>query len=566
MRLDGRPASAELAAAMLAASVVPAADRAVHRDGPVAIAGGNPAVDGWMPARATLRAEGAACLDGLLGDWVTAVWDPVDGCLTLARAPLGTHRILVHRTPERILFGTEMGQLRAAGVPMHVDEVVLAEALARAPTTIDETLVRGVRRLPAGELLEIRPGPGTVAQRAFSSLRGIVPPLHGPDLDAAARAVRAALTAAVDAAVPDEGVGVQLSGGVDSSAVLGVACRMPHRSVRVQPISMVFPGRACDETPFIEAVERHLGVRSLRLTPEPYDWDHWRAWAARAVELPVRPNAAMTHTLLRTARAEGLPVMLTGEGGDDWFHGKRYHFADLARTGRWATLWRQSGTARTPRGMRTRLALMWHHGVRPRPGGARPTVPWLRRDRLAGLGLDERWARSAAADASRFCSADHHGRWRPSILRASGPLFDAFRLSVAATGTGWRHPLHDQRVVRAVLGIAGSTLHAPDLTKRVLRAAVAEVLPPPVRARRDKAFFDLEVVLAVEAAGGPAVLRDGPLVRDGWIDPDAVERAWGPVSAAAHAGRRPAPADDHIVHLWELFGLHTFLVSGGITG
>jgi asparagine synthase (glutamine-hydrolysing) len=607
VRLDARPASAGLVSAMLAASVVPVVvDRCqVHLAGPIALAssiglgfavprvtGPGPAsplvaaVNGWAPpdpgephgrgrpAAARLAADfdraGPGCLDDQLGDWVAAVWDPHAGRMVLARAPLGMHRILLYAEPDRILFATEMGQLRAAGVPMRVNEAVLAEMLARGATTIHETLVRGVQRLPAGELVEVRVGARTIARRPFSSMSSIVPPLRGPALHEAASAVRAALVAAVDAAVPDDGVGVELSGGVDSSTVLGLVRGLPPRGgrpVRAVPISMVFPGCDHDESPWIDAVEEHLGVRALRVTPEPYDWDRWRAWTARAVELPVRPNAAMTGTLLRVARAEGLSVMLTGEGGDDWFRGRRHHFPDLVRAGHCATLWRQSGVDRTPRALRRRVGQVWYYGLRPLFGGAapgRPTVPWVRAERTAGLGLDERWAAAISGDAIRFGSADHRGRWNPSISRASGPLFDAFRLAVMATGVDWRHPLHDQRVVRRVLETAGSTLYSPTVTKRVLRAAAGKVLPPPIQVRRDKARFDLEIVEAVEAAGGAALLRDGPLISDGWIDFGVAERAWARTVAAARSRRPPAGASDDVIPLWDLFGLHTWLVSAGI--
>lgn len=618
LRLDGKPASTELAGTMLAASATQASGPIhLHAAGTLALAaapgpGLGPAadlahgasgllavVDGWSPveprgdvgpsrgagpdtrldgpggARVAGRVVGAwsryglTCLDHLLGDWALAVFDPATNRLVLARSPHTMRRLVVHHSGERLLFGTEPSQLRAAGIEPRVDETVLAETLTRDLTSLHETLLRGVERVPAGHLLEVAPGRAP-ASRPFTSLLSVVPPLRATPLPVAAHALRTALEAAVRDAMPDGSVGIGLSGGVDSSAITGIASRWASRAGapgRVVPISMVFPGRSHDESRWIDAVERHTGTPVLRVKPEPYDWDRWRQWTADSLDMPPRPNLALADAVRATARQEGLSVVLSGEGGDDWFTGWRSHWPDLWKAGRLGPLWRQTGAGISPRSLRYRLRVARHHARTPFPrgiAGERLALPWIRAERLRGLDLDGRFAAAADADAALFQSHDHRERWRLAVVRASLPLLDTARTFYAGGGIDWRHPFHDRRVIEVALSTPGLTMYRPGETKPVLRAAVGDVLPESVRTRRGKAQFDLELVDAVEEAGGMGMLAGGPLVTDGWVDLGVAERAWTAAAAAARGGQQLADPQHGLVALWQLIGLDMWLARSGV--
>ncbi|EIV96221.1 asparagine synthetase B family protein [Frankia sp. QA3] len=602
-RLDGQPAAPKVADAMLAASVVPVNQASVRRyaHGPLALAaapepahGPDPTlaastagplavIDGWTPQHGTAGADrgrvgaaarlaaafaarGTACLDELPGDWVALLWDPHVARLVLARAVLGWRRVAVYRDDTRLMFGTELGQLRAAGIPLRVDDAAVAEALTLTQTTVHQTLMRGVERIGDGSLLDVQGGRAP-ARRAFTSLTSIVPPRRQTSVETSARLLRAALETAVDGAVPHTGAAVQLSGGVDSSMVTGLAHQLVarRRTGRLLPVSMIFPGQPHDESPWIEAVEAHLGITSLRVTPGPYDWDRWRAWTAATGEVPPRPNAALLSHVLEAVRAEGLTVALSGEGGDDWYAGWRHHWPDLLRAGHLAPLWRESGSGHHPRALARRLRLIRRSAWGPlRTPGVRPVLPcWIRPQRLRGLDLDERQILVRAADAAGFASHDHRQRWALAARRMGASLLDSIQLAATAAGIDWRHPLHDPRAVRCALTTAGGTLYSPGLTKRVLRAAAGDALPPAVHTRRDKARFDLEIVHAVDAAGGLRMLAAGPLVTGGWIDLTAAENAWADAAALARRGRTPTVPQHSLPYLWQLIELDTWLTHAG---
>jgi asparagine synthase (glutamine-hydrolysing) len=283
--------------------------------------------------------------------------------------------------------------------------------------------------------------------------------------------------------------------------------------------------------------------------------------------MPPRPNLALADAVATTARREGLGVLLSGEGGDDWFTGWRSHWPDLARAGRLLSVWRQTGRGRRPASLRIRARSVRAHAFTPFPrgiAGERLSLPWIRPERLRGLDLDGRFDAAAAGDAALFRSYDQRERWRLAVVRSSLPLLDTARSFYGSAGVDWRHPFHDRRVIEVALSTPGLTMYRPGETKPVLRAAVGDVLPAAVRTRRDKAAFDLELVDAVEAAGGMRMLAGGPLVSDGWIDLAVAERAWAQAAAAAREQRLPAEPQHGLVALWQLIGLDMWLARSGV--
>ncbi|WP_045875449.1 asparagine synthetase B family protein [Pseudofrankia sp. DC12] len=554
-------------------------------------------------------------LDRLLGDWAALVFEQRTRRLVLARSPRSMRTLVLRHGAGRLLVATGLAQLCAAGPPFEANQTVLAEMLLHGPTTEHETLVRGVERVPAGHLVEIEARAGErPRRRAFSSLYALVPPLAAEPVEAAARRARPALWAAVadaarcveapagpdqrpgpDLAAPSTSpppagsstsprfagagtgsVGVGLSGGVDSSVVTGIAAQLarsgrlgPGGSARLVPISMVFPGEPHDESRWIDAVEEHTGVPVLRVKPDPYDWDRWRAWTAATGELPPWANLALADAVRAAARREGVAVLLSGEGGDDWFRGWRGHWPDLLRAGRLGLLRRQIGPVGGPRGLlakaRTARALAAAASTAHAAGPQSVAPPWIRPASLRPLYLTDRLAMATAADAAAFASRDHRARWVPAAYRAAAPLIDTARTFYASAGLDWRHPLHDRRVIEAALSTSGATMYRRGLTKPVLRAAAGEVLPARVRHRAGRTHFLHALADAVDGAGGlRALLAGGPLDNAGWVDVEAATGCWDTAVAALRRGQPPPVPEHGLAALWPVVAADTWLAHSGV--
>jgi len=599
LRLDGEPAERAVLEAMHAASTVPLpARRWVHLDGPFGVvAAAEPALgaappvavdqagtvvvlDGWLGrartagdggpprdavlAAASYRDHGEDGFDRLAGDWVSVVWDPSRGRLVCARAALAMRRLLTWHDGRRFVFGTELTQLVAAGVPARLNQAFLGELLCRALTTFHETLVGGVERLPAGQLAAAAVGRRPLRRR-FDTLRSVVAAPTPVDRDQAAAGLRPRLERAVAAAVDDDVTGVLVSGGVDSSSVTALAQRLAAAGGspgRLRPVAVTFPGEAHDESGWLDALDEHLGSRTLRLLPDAYDWERWRAWTALTWEPPPFPTAALLCGALRPLAEQGVRVVLTGEGGDDWFRGWRWHWPDLLRTGQVAALWRESGDGPpAPRHGLRRATRVGREAAVPllRPAPAARPPAWVERRWLARIGLRDRRRAAAAADASAFASHDHRGRWQPAAARVVAPVYEAAQQRHSSLGIDWRHPLHDRRVVEYVLALHGSVLLAATESKPLLRRAVGDLLPAPIRRREGKARFDAAFHDAYAGLGGIEALAGHAMVKEGWVDLAVARRHYRHAVARHRAGLTPSGPHESLVSFWPLFAAATWL-------
>ena len=162
------------------------------------------------------------CAARLLGDFAFAIWDATERQLYCARDILGCRPFYYHHDPSQFVFGSEVALiLEAPSVDTTPNEGVVAEFLAVEVTSRDETLYQGVRRLPPAHFLVVTAeglrcrrywdidldrqirfrNPQEYAERFFELFRD---------------AVRCRMRS-------NGPVGAELSGGVDSTSVVGMA-------------------------------------------------------------------------------------------------------------------------------------------------------------------------------------------------------------------------------------------------------------------------------------------------------------------------------------------------------
>ena len=501
------------------------------------------------------RQAGAGCLTRILGEWIAVVWDQGSQTLSCARSAHGHAPLFWRADSETLHFATSMADLVPSGATRRLDEGFLAELLANRVTTHTETPFIGLRRLAPGHLLTAAPGRRPRVTRWHKPTPTAPPSDHGELI----RWLRWTIETVVADHIPASGVGVLVSGGIDSNAVFAVA-RNIAQDHRVEGYSMVFPGQDHDESRWLDLVDRGPSGPTHRLTPPAYDWSGWRAWSATSLLPPLRPNAALNDAVIATVAAAGLRQVLTGEGGDDWFGGGPLHWPALLRTGHAAQLIREVLTA-YPRPRRAAGAL-WHAGIRPLlPNRRRPALPpWIRQgfasrvalaDRLRQADLDlHRAARDpVTARVSRVGTT--HGRWQLEGVRSR---FDTY-------GVRWLHPLHDQRVTDLVLGLPPGVLWRHDQPKSLLRAAVTDLVPAGIVRRYSKTGFNTPIVEAIRAGGGVATLVDHPLVTGGYLDLAALRDLEHTVLARYDAGLRPRGAHEAVTSLWAVLSTTTWFSS-----
>jgi asparagine synthase (glutamine-hydrolysing) len=190
----------------------------------------------------------------------------------------------------------------------------------------DDTIFEGIRRLPPGHLMLCQNG--RVEVRAYWSLDP--EPAPAADESRLAGELRERLEAAVERQlVADVPVGVFLSGGVDSSTIVGMASGLGRRDTPTFSVGFEGAPDYFDESADAQQVARHFGMEHHRLAVRP-DVAELLPEVVRSLEEPLAdPSTFLTYLICRAAR-EHVKVALTGIGGDELFGGyRRYVGAQL---------------------------------------------------------------------------------------------------------------------------------------------------------------------------------------------------------------------------------------------
>jgi asparagine synthase (glutamine-hydrolysing) len=262
----------------------------------------------------------------LNGMFAFAIWDTRRERLLLARDRLGKKPLYVTDTPAGLVFGSDIRSVILAGaIHPELDRELVPEFLFSRYIAGTRTLVRGVRRVEPGSLLVHEEGRSR--ERSYWSLEpGEIEPLDPQELR---RLLREAVRLRLMSDVP---IGVLLSGGVDSAAVLGLMREAGAEDVASFTIGFNDP--VFDERP------------AARATAEAFQTDHHEiavgpdaliealprlAWYR---DEPVAEPSEVPLLFLSELVGRHVKVVLSGDGADELFGGyPKYRAERLLRTG-----------------------------------------------------------------------------------------------------------------------------------------------------------------------------------------------------------------------------------------
>ena len=264
-------------------------------------------------------ADGDGYADRLRGMYALAIHERPGHSLTLSRDPFGIKPLYVAGLPEGLAFASEPRALLEAGlVKRDLRTAARDELLQTQFTSGSETIFPGIHRVLPGETLRAVDG-RILARRRIMALSEGGPETIG--LEPALARLDAALEESVRLHLRSEvGYGLFLSGGVDSAALLAMMARVGG-SVATYTARFDAEG-AADESEHAAALARAVGARQEVVTVTRAEaWKNLPAIVA-AMDDPVADYAIIpTWLLARRAAADGLRVVLSGEGGDEIFGG-----------------------------------------------------------------------------------------------------------------------------------------------------------------------------------------------------------------------------------------------------
>jgi asparagine synthase (glutamine-hydrolysing) len=267
--------------------------------------------------------KGAAAVDELRGMFAFAIWDNEQHSLFLARDPYGIKPLYFAQHDGRFAFASQVQALIAGGVPNETDLAGLAGFYLFGSVPEPFTIVKSISALPAGSTLLLRGGRAT--QRRFASVAqifGDADSIEAPRAAEAEMLIREALHDSVRAhLVADVPVGLFLSAGVDSGALLGLMRDVSTNSIQTVTLAFEeFSGSDNDESALAAMVARHYGAehRSRVVTKEEFGRE--LPELLKAMDQPT-VDGVNSYFVSKATRECGLKVALSGAGGDELFGG-----------------------------------------------------------------------------------------------------------------------------------------------------------------------------------------------------------------------------------------------------
>ena len=508
--------------------------------------------------------RGVDLLDDIEGMFAFALWDGDRKRLLLARDRVGIKPILLARDGDRVAFASEMPALLAAAEDDAVslgglDRTALTQYLGFGHVPAPRTAFENVRRVRPGERVVVSTD-GVTSERYW---RPSVTP-QDPGLDVAASEIRHRVEGAVERRLmSDEPLGAFLSGGLDSSIVVGTMASL--RDDPVSTFTVGFEEERFDERWAAREVANRNDTDHHEYTVTPEDVrEAVPAVLDRLGEPFADPSLVPTHVVARETSRD-VTVALSGDGADELFGGyDRYWGEHLSSYYRAVPATVRQGLEgvvdsvsvdRTSRvGELTRKAQTFARGGEP--DIARRHFEWARRpgDTAAGAttpevvdegvrllrdqhtGVEEWLPDTRCDDLTRVQAVETRHGLPDQILHKSdlAGMFNSLEVRV---------PFLDTEILEYAFSLPRSYKLTTRSRKRVLREAFSDVLPGRVE-QRGKQGFDMPVG---EWLSGP--LERGFREAVGELDGELLDPAATVNLLAAHRNGRA----DHSGFLWAAY-------------
>jgi len=482
------------------------------------------------------HAWGEQLLPRLNGMFALAIWERDKQQLFLARDRLGVKPLYLSRNNERLRFASSLPALLKGGdIDPVLDPVALNHYLNfHAVVPAPRTLLANVEKLPPATWMRID-AQGRSQQQQWWSLH------YGPRtdeqdltledwrdrvLDSTREAVAIRQRAAVD-------VGVLLSGGVDSSLLVGLL-----RDVGVEDLSTFSigfedaGGERGDEFQYSDLIAKHYGTRHHQLRIDEREIITQLPAAFRAMSEPMVSHDCIAFYLLSREVAKHCKVVQSGQGADELFAG--YHWYPQV-----------DGAADPVAAYRAAFFDRSHAEYRDTV-----QLPWLLEQDAAGDFVREHFAQPGASEA-----VDKALRLDSTVMLVDDPVKRVDNMTMA-WGLEARTPFLDYRLVELSARIP-ARFKLPDGGKQVLKEAARMVIPSEVIDRK-KGYFPVPGLKHLQGATLDWVreLLLDPSQDRGLFNPAMLDR----LLSDPHGQLTPLRGSK----LWQLAALNLWLSEQGI--
>ena len=266
------------------------------------------------------RYYGIDCLDRLRGMFAFALWDADQARLFLAVDRFGIKPLYVYDADGLFVFASELRTLLKSGlVPKKIDPLGVESFLAHGAIQAPLTMVQHVQAMLPGQYLLYNPARRRTERHTYWWPGQSI---SNPEPDSPAQAIERMREIVSDSVtqhlVSDVPVGLFLSGGIDSSAIVALANH--KRQGALQSFSVTFAEDRFSEQKYSDLIAEKYCRDHTRI---PLHEDDLAGFLPPALEAMDQPSidGINVYTISQAVRQTGIKVVLSGQGGDEVFGG-----------------------------------------------------------------------------------------------------------------------------------------------------------------------------------------------------------------------------------------------------
>lgn len=443
---------------------------------------------------------GKDALNRLNGMFAFAIWDEQKREIFIARDRMGVKPLYYYKDDEVFVFASEIRSLLSSKfVPEKLDYQAIKEFFLYQSFSAPNTIIDGIKQLPAASYVLINGK--SIEQNIYWNITKSPYSSDHYDDTLIKKKTRELLTKAVQQRlVSDVPIGAFLSGGIDSSAIVGIMAEISDQ--RPNTFTVGFKEKEFDESPYANLIAKKFNTIHNHVLLEPTVFlDHMHV-ALEAMDTP-SGDGINTYVVSKAIRQSGLTVALSGIGGDELFAGYPF-FKQYQQLHKFDAVWKVAAPFRhLAAGMlqlkhtnkNKRLQQMLRAGncdiAHIYPVFRQVLSPaflntYISVNNAEALSAQEVWLNKHLKEINQFplfsqvSIAEYAGYTQHTLLKDADQMSMAVSLEV-------REPFFDRELVEFVLSIPDKYKY-PAYPKKLLVESLGDLLPPEIVHRKKQGF------------------------------------------------------------------------------
>jgi asparagine synthase (glutamine-hydrolysing) len=440
---------------------------------------------------------GVGCLKYLRGMFTIAIWDKEERSLFIARDRLGVKPLYYWQDDEQFVFASEMrAVLTIKKGQRELDKTAIAEYFRYQSIGFPFSPVKGIKQMEAGTWMRIQNN--IIRTETYWDPVSDRADFNFTEKSQVEKKVRELMLQSVKRRlVSDVPVGAFLSGGIDSSAVVGLMKEAGDSSPKTFTIS--FEEQEYDESRYAEIVAKKFNTEHTLIKLKPEVMLEELTHALDAMDVPTG-DGINTYVVSKAIHEQGIRVALSGVGGDELFAGYPI-FLNYIRLQQKDWIWKTPKALRTFAGtlmgkgekkdrMRQMITLdspaiensypVFRQLLSPGAMGTLTSLNGAGKNTLASQLVRKAPGLAGLPFFSQVTAAEYLGYTQQTLLKDTDQMSMAHSLEI-------REPFFDQDLVEFVMSVPDH-FKVPVYPKSLLVESLKPMLPDEIVHRKKQGF------------------------------------------------------------------------------